>query len=137
MIEWAAPAPDRFGAPRRLHSCDVAFTLVARQDERLLGLGATLVVRVRRQPDRLVAVRPAALAEERDALGFGLAAAALAHDVVDATQERRAAIGQRGAWLSCRRRMVGLSRKRAWDESSPASRDDRCLSDQKSLLERS
>jgi hypothetical protein len=71
--------------------------LVAREDERLLPLGAAFVVRFGRQPDRLVAVSPAALAEERDPLGFGLVPAALAHDLVDSTQESGAALGYIGA----------------------------------------
>jgi hypothetical protein len=82
--------------------------LVAGQDERLLCLGAAFVVHVARQPDRLVAVGPSALAEERDPLWVGVAPAALAHQLVYLSQERGTALDHTGAWRLCRRRMVGL-----------------------------
>jgi hypothetical protein len=108
--------------------------LVARKDERLLRLGAAFVVHVARQPDRLVAVSPSTLAEERDPVGFGVAAAALAHQLVDLSQERGAALDYAGVWRLCRRRMVGLSRKSAADGRNPASRDRGCLSGQNASL---
>lgn len=53
--------------------------------------------------------------------------------LVDATQESGTALVHTRASQICRRRMVGPSRKRAEDGSSPAARDHRCLSGQKPL----
>jgi hypothetical protein len=50
---------------------------------------------------------------------------------VDATQDGGTAPVHTRASQICRRRMVGPSRKRAEDGSSPAARDHRCLSGQK------
>ena len=108
--------------------------LVARQDERLLRLGAAFVVHVTCQPDRLVAISPSALAEERDPLWVGIASAALAHQLVYLSQERGTALDHTGAWRLCRRRMAGLSRNSAADGRNPASRDHGCLSGQNASL---
>ena len=92
--------------------------------ERVLRLGAALVVHVGRQPDRLVAVSPPAFAEEWDPLRFGLAPATFAHQLVDLAQERGAALDFTRARRLCRRRIVGNSRIRAEDGRNPGSRED-------------
>jgi hypothetical protein len=64
--------------------------LMARENEPP-GADATPIVGVRRQPERLIAVIPVTLAEERDQLRFGPAPTPFAHDLVDPAQEQRAA----------------------------------------------
>src|SRR5687767_5889850 len=113
----------RAAPPGSHSSCAFVSAPVARQDERPLRLGTALVVRVGRQPDRLVAVTTVTLAEEGDPLRLGLAPAAFAHDLVHPPQESGAALGVTGGSLACRRRMVGPARNRAVDGRSPASHD--------------
>ena len=64
--------------------------LMAAQKERPLLLAPALIVGEGRQPERLIALNPATLAEEWDYLRLDLEPAAFAHDLVDATPKLRA-----------------------------------------------
>ena len=79
-VSTRLPRPLHFGTP----------VLVTRENERPPRAGATRVICVRRQPDRLIAVIPLTLAEEVDQLRLGLTPTAFAHDLVDPAQEQRA-----------------------------------------------
>jgi hypothetical protein len=65
---------------------------VARQSERPLRFSPPRVIRGGGQPDRLAAVGPSTLAEERDLLAVGPIPTSFAHDLVDPPMEQGAAL---------------------------------------------